>query len=310
MVAAISEAVRRASQEIASAEESDLAVRLNAALGSILPGFYVGPGRMVDADGMRSPSFASVIATEAPGATAGIIRADAVACVAYLCKTLDAASLTDGYKRIRAVRELRKTPSAVDSQTTITLGLIVAADGRPSLDEIASEMRDLDRDIEDSCRPDMVAVLSQGTVGYGTAFFDDATVGGFLPPARGSKLVPPINVHLLVTETETHALNKIPTIWASLNRDFRMWLPFEIQTSESTYPCCGSFPFDMVAELREALRSRPDRALRIAADIPDHALPDSPAETICAVHHLIIAVRNQERDPRRHNPVHHRVERR
>ncbi len=208
MAATIAETLRDASRDIASAEATDLAARLNPALAQVLVGVYVGPGTMVDASGARGPSFDALIALEAPGAD-GTVPADTVVCVLYLSKTLDAASLADGYKRIGEVRALQKTTSPVDSQTTVTLGLILAADATLSLDEIAQEIRRLNRGIADDHRPDMIAILSEGVVSYGMAFFDTETVGGFLPPAREAKLVPPVDVHLLITETTTHALNKV-----------------------------------------------------------------------------------------------------
>jgi hypothetical protein len=208
MTATISDSLRHAGRKIASTEEHGLAAALNAALDSVLPEFYVGPGIVVDADGARSGEFSSLVATEAPDAD-GAVHADAVAVAVYACKNLDASSLADGYKQIAAVRRLRKTPSAVDSQTTNTLGLIVAARTDLSLDEVAKEMRELNHGVEDDWRPDMAAIFAQGVVSYGMSFFDEPAVGAYLQPKAGTRLAPPINVHLIVTETETDALNKL-----------------------------------------------------------------------------------------------------
>ncbi|MGA3035939.1 MAG: hypothetical protein ABSE64_00515 [Vulcanimicrobiaceae bacterium] len=163
---------------------------------------------MIDADGVRSPAFDVLIAVERPE-TDGSVRADGVACAAYVTGSLDSTELREGYARLAQTRKLRKTPSAIDSRTTITLGLIIAASSTLSLDAIATEMRTLNKTVADGERPDMVAVMSSGTVSYGMSFPGDESVGGFLPPVQGGKIIPPINIRQIITETTTHALNKV-----------------------------------------------------------------------------------------------------
>lgn len=208
MPATITEVLRDAGRDIGANGAQDLAARLNAALGGVLSAFYVGPGVMIDVDGARSAPFECLISTSEPDADR-LVPADAVACVAHLSTSLDRARLADAFARIAEVRGLRKSPSTEDARSTITLGLVVAADATISLDEIATEMRSLNASVEDGGRPDMLAILTKGTVHYGMSFPGDDSVSGFLPPVQGSSVVPPINVRQLVTGTATHALNKV-----------------------------------------------------------------------------------------------------
>jgi len=208
MTGTISDALRVAGREIASVQAHDIAARLNAALGSILTGFYVGPGTMIDKDGAKSAPFGSLISLEPPQAD-GTVRADAVACAIYACETLDLASLTDGYARFAEVRRLQKTPSTIDARSTVTLALIVAANSVLSLDDLAAEMRKLNKTVADGERPDMVAVMTRGTINYGVSFPGDESISDFLPPAPGGSVALPVNLQQVVTDTTTHALNRV-----------------------------------------------------------------------------------------------------
>jgi len=208
MTATISDVLRDAGRDIAAHGAHDLAARLNAVLGCVLSGFYVGPGVMIDVTGIRSAPLECLISTARPD-VGGLVPADSVACVAHLSTSLNRTLLADAFARIADVRRLRKTPSAEDARSTITLGLIVAADSTLELDEIATEMRSLNASVGGGERPDMLAVLTKGTVHYGVSLPGDDSVAGFLPPVQGTAVVPPINVRQLLTETATHALNKV-----------------------------------------------------------------------------------------------------
>jgi len=207
MTATISDVLRDAGCDIASNGAQDLAARLNAALGSVLTAFYVGPGTMVDRDGAQSARFETLIATEPPD-DAGLVPADTVACAIYTCSALEAPQLAEGFTQLAEMRRLHKSPSGVDSRSTITLGLIVAAKTSLSLAAVATKMRELNETVTLGERPDMVVVLAKGTVHYGMSLPGDDSVGDFLPPVQSPKLVPPINVRQVVTLTPTHALNK------------------------------------------------------------------------------------------------------
>ncbi len=208
MAISVSDGLRDAGRNVASSPADDFATLFNVALTPIFAGFYVGPGTICDADGACSAPFDSLISLEAPNDD-GTIRADAVACAAYLCHALDAESLKQGYVRIARMRTLRKTPSANPAQSTITLGVIVAAKSVLSLDKVAENVQTLSGGFSDYHRPDMVTILSEGTVSYAMAFLGDERVGAFLPPAQVTAVIPPSYIHLVTTTTSTHGFNKL-----------------------------------------------------------------------------------------------------
>jgi hypothetical protein len=258
MTASISDAIRDMTRDLASDQMHDFAPRFNAALASVLGGFYVGPGTVMDSAGVQSSPCECIISTTRPDA-AGMVQADSVACVAHLSSSLDRARLADGVGTLAEIRGLRKTPSKNPAQSTITLGLIVAANSSMSLDEIATEMRALHASVGDGMRPDMLAVLTKGTVHYGASFPGNNSVADFLPPVQGGSVVPPINLQQLVTETSTHALNKACGFLIGHLAFFSPALPKptmgEVTTgSPEQSSIAWTYQFDVSGKIRDATR--------------------------------------------------------
>lgn len=203
---AISDSIRDTGLRLGALPDGQFVAGFSDALASLFPAFTVGSGMIYDQTGARVgpvDSFVSLASIEN-----GAVPADSVACAAYVCPSLNAQTLREGYERIAQVKALQKTPSTEPHRSTITLGLIVAKSAS-SLDAVAEDMRSLNRGIPDDHRPDMIAMLTQGTAHYLMHFLGDERVGTFLPPARGVPYVAPILVMLATNSTKSHALNNL-----------------------------------------------------------------------------------------------------
>jgi hypothetical protein len=204
----ISDAIRDLGTQLAALPDDQFVADFNEALASLFPAFTIASATIYDHAGTRIPVDSVVSVVPIQG---GEVPADATAVAVYLSASLDIESLREGYERIAQVRALRKTPSAEPGRSTVTLGLIVAAASQVSLDALSAEMRARNREIPDDHRPDMVAVLSRGTINYLATFGpDQATPGEWLPPAQGPRqFVSPTLLHMVTTATTAFALNRL-----------------------------------------------------------------------------------------------------
>jgi len=200
-----SDLVRMTGADLVGLLGDEFASSVNRSLASLFPAFAVGGGVIYDAKGSRV-IVDSLIAT-APIQN-GEVSADQTAVAAIVGPNLDVADLRSAYARIRSVKALEKAKPMVRQQTA-TLGLILAANSSLSLDDISGQIRSLNRDTADEHRPDMVAVLSRGTVNYGMQFFTDSRVGMMSPPDPDAAYIPPVLVSLSATSTKDYALNKL-----------------------------------------------------------------------------------------------------
>ncbi len=206
-MSAISDSIRDTGLRLAVLPDDQFVAGVSNALAALFPAFTVAPATIYDQSGTSVGPLDSVISLTP--IENGMVAADSVACAVYIRPSLNAQTLAEGYERIAQVKALQKTPSTEPQRSTITLGLIVARSA-PSLDGVADELRSLNREIPDDHRPDMIAMLMEGTANYLMHFLgDDERVGAFLPPARGVPYVAPILVMLTTNSTKSHALNNL-----------------------------------------------------------------------------------------------------
>jgi hypothetical protein len=205
---ALHEIIRDMGRSLATLSGDDFTKGLIKALAEILPGFYVGRVEVCDKAGMHAGPFTVVATTPLQD---GKIDADAAAVSAFTCPALDEATLRAGYECIAQVKALEKSPSEDPSRSTVTLGVVVAATSAQSLEQIAQIMRRLNSETPADFRPDMVVVLSRGTINYLVTFGPDRTMpGDRLPPARGKRdFVSPELLHMVTTATSTFSLNRL-----------------------------------------------------------------------------------------------------
>jgi hypothetical protein len=204
----ISDNIRDAGQRLAALPAEQFANAIREAIAGHFQAFAVDPAMIRDKAGNQ-------VAADLVIATAliddGEVMADSVAVAAFLCSSLDAKTLREGYEWTAKVKALQKIASAEDSRSTVTLCVIAAGTSQLSLDGLAAEMQKLNGGVSDEHRPDMVAVLSRGTINYLVTFGPDQTTpGDWLPPAQGKRqFVAPTLLHMITTATTAFALNRL-----------------------------------------------------------------------------------------------------
>ena len=108
-------------------------------------------------DGQQSESFASIIHVEKKVDDAGVFRADDVAAVIDVVDTLDVAGFRESYRRVATAKSLKKSPPPdVPMTTTVTMGIVMAAQVTVPLELLAEELERLNSETPGRNRPDMV----------------------------------------------------------------------------------------------------------------------------------------------------------
>lgn len=214
----LSEQTRDAGQEIIGASSATFPDVLNHQLAQLIGWpFNVTSGCVVDAEGERTESFASVVyAAPEDDATSetGAIPADCAAAVLDALDTLDLESFRTSYERIAQTKRLKKRtlPSFQGSPiTTITLGLILAQRAAVPLEVIAEELERLNSQAPSREWPDMVVVASTGVINYAVQLPGEPLSGDFLPPAAGAlkRYIPPLYIVIVMRPTRAYTFNKM-----------------------------------------------------------------------------------------------------
>ena len=121
---------------------SNIAANLNLCLNQFLTWpFKAGPASITDTEG-NNTKFDSVIFTSSQGTTQDKpvnVNVDAVACATYVVDSLGRDELFAGYKRIAALKSLKRSP-APDIKypiNTSPLGIIFTVDSIMSVEDLA-----------------------------------------------------------------------------------------------------------------------------------------------------------------------------
>lgn len=192
---------------------SNIHEHLNSTLGEFLAWpFHTGPACIIDSEG-RKATFQTVIysgsgkQSESPPVT---IAADAAACVVHAVRDLGAEELRTGYESIAAVKRLKRTHAPELGPISNTpLGIILAVDSALSIKDIAELVARQNTDRPATEWPDMIAVLTKGTVNYVVQFDGDVIQGDFILPNFSSRMVPPMYVHLFIRGVGPFAFNSM-----------------------------------------------------------------------------------------------------
>lgn len=208
----ISDAVRVAGTDIASAAPTGLADALNSALNQFIGNdFAAGPGHIVDPTTKRSEEFATIVHT-GRGATGPMsVPSDTVAAAIDLTIDLTIEQLQESYRRIADAKTLAKTPvPRGETRTNVTLGIIFAARSVLSLDTIAEELARLNGQTPSARWPDMI-VVGNAIINYAVQFPSESVSGDFLPPAEGATAdgAPAVYIVTVMRPTGEFTFNKM-----------------------------------------------------------------------------------------------------
>lgn len=198
---------------VARSDTSALALgtQLNAFLGKYLPWPYrVCPGMAYDSIGAESAVFASVIHTS-PNAVERV-PADNVACAIDAHQKLGLDELRQSYGKIVKAKALAKNPVPTVPQgppvADATMGIIFAIDSDIPIENLAEEVARLNREHSYLLWPDIVVVLSRGTINL-MAQIPYKPLGDFLPPARNATHRTAMYIHVVAKAHAAFALNKM-----------------------------------------------------------------------------------------------------
>ena len=212
-VETVSEKIRAAGDLLRQALHepgSNINERLNATLNEFLTWpFRADPACIVDSES-RKATFETVIysGSEKHSGTAMTVNADAAACVIHAVRDLGAGEIRSGYENIATVKRLKRTraPEA-GSINTSPLGIILAFDSALSTKEIAELVVRENTDRPSTEWPDMIAVLTKGTVNYAAQIEGSEIRASFTLPNFASRVVPPMYIHIFMRGVGPFAFN-------------------------------------------------------------------------------------------------------
>lgn len=203
-----SDAVRDTAARLVLLPENDFVPALNEALRELFPGFHIDSAAIRDSAGSQTPVFQTVLSVTP--IEAEVANADGVACVAYVCQSVDETKLREAYDRIAQAKSLKKAPPKKPEQSTVTVGLVIAAQSAVSLSRLAEQIKDVTVQFPHNRHADMIAVLSRGVIGYCVRFPGDRGLMERLPsPDEVRPWAASTLTHLVSTATMTYALNQV-----------------------------------------------------------------------------------------------------
>jgi hypothetical protein len=192
--------------------DSTINERINATLNEFLTWpFRADSACIIDSDGRKATSDTVIYSGSGKQShPAMTVSADATASVIHAVRGLGAEEMRSGYESIAAVKRLKRThaPEA-GSINTSPLGIILAADSDLSIKNIAELIVRENTDHPSTEWPDMIAVLTKGTVNYAAQIEGAGIQYNFTLPNFSSRLVPPMFIHILMRGVGPFAFNSM-----------------------------------------------------------------------------------------------------
>jgi hypothetical protein len=190
---------------------SRLGTLLNVFLGEHIPWpYHAGPGSAIDSTGSESPKFESLIYTSPEPIER--VPADNLACVIDVHENLSLERLRQSYERIAQVKALTKTTIPTVSEgvpvADASMGIIFARDSDAPIEALAEELARLNEKHSYRVWPDMIVVLSLGTVNLACQI-PYKPLGDFLPPARNASYRTAMYIHVFARAHGPFAMNKM-----------------------------------------------------------------------------------------------------
>lgn len=139
------------------------------------------------------------------------MRPDEVACAFHVVRNLGPEELRIGYERIRVIKQLRRTqiPDLAYPINDRPLGIIFAVDSDTPIEKIGELMIDLNRNHPSEQWPDVVVILTRGTVSYAAQIHGEPLKGDFFLPDKQNRSIMPMYIHLIARGLGILAMNKM-----------------------------------------------------------------------------------------------------
>jgi len=212
----ISQIIQKSTQafiEAVSLPSTNIATIFSSTLNQFLTWpFRIGPVLMTDLDG-KTVNFEVAIyssSTTASGSPPTKVKADEVACGFHIVKNLGLEELRAGYEKIALMKRLkRKMPEIDYPLNTTPLGIILAVESDISQEKIADRMTDLNKKYPSSEWPDMVVILTRGTINYVMQIHGEPIKGNFLLPSKLGSAILPMYIHMIMHGLGLFSMNKL-----------------------------------------------------------------------------------------------------
>jgi hypothetical protein len=169
---------------------------------------------VTDAEGKSAGPFPLVLYTSSQAeAQLGPVRvkADAVACVFHIVDTLTPEELRVAYENIGALKRLKRTPLPQTDygHNDSPIGIVFSVDTSEPLEKLAEQMMLLNKSHPSREWPDMVVVLTRGTINYAVQFEGDPISGDFFLPSITDFPVMAMYVHVIGRSLGLFSLNQM-----------------------------------------------------------------------------------------------------
>jgi len=191
--------------------------------------YKAASGQATDREGAKTETFASLVVAADPSASVEPVTvcADMLAAVIDMSEQMDVEKFRAAYKRIAFGKSLKKTPAPRlrgIANTNTTLGIILGIRTEVPLEQFAEELDRLNSETPSHQWPDMVAILSRGTINFGGQFPGEQVSADILPPAEGvlEAYTPPMYFVMVIRPTGPYSFNKWQAFLSLVLRYFRL----------------------------------------------------------------------------------------
>lgn len=211
---AVSQEIRAAAAQIITDSRqpgSNVPKQLNEFLRECLPWpYHVNPGKAFDCRGAESAEFQSLIYVFTN--TIERVPANNLACAIDVHQDLGLEELRQSYERIACVKSLARSPAPNVSNdipvADVAMGIIFAIQSTVAIEAIGEEVARLNQEHSYRVWPDVVVVLSRGTVNLACQI-PYQPIGDFLPPGSGASHRTAMYIHVFARAHPDFALNKM-----------------------------------------------------------------------------------------------------
>jgi hypothetical protein len=199
--------------EAVSVSGANIAVSLNSTLSQFLTWpFKADSVHIIDSEG-KSITFEAAIYTSSAIQSESQpleIEADAVACGVHVVQSLGVEELQRGYEHIAGLKRLKRTQMQVGVPlNNAPLGIIFAIDSNIPIEKTAELMMLLNKSRPASEWPDMIAVLTRGTVNYVVQIHGGPIKADFSLPNITEFAVMPMYIHVFARGLGLFSMNRM-----------------------------------------------------------------------------------------------------
>ena len=211
----LSDRLKAARGSILSAQARRVPEALTEAIGQFLPApFVVGSKDTTDHEGTRAPALACTIYVPPSGANtqSADIPADAVVATIDAQETMDVASFRAAYRRVAAVKALKKRPVPGNpADPNIIVGVVFAVRGTVPMEDFARELEALNAETPSGQWPDAVVFAETGIINYVVQFPGEKPSGNWLLARTeyAVNITPPFYIPMMISPTGTQAFDKM-----------------------------------------------------------------------------------------------------